>query len=131
MILKLIILKKALRYIRFNITSDIRKAGKSMYINIADRNSVYIKDKALHIDKCMLTVNKSKIYFNAFGARHKESYLEIFTDKILVGDVLELINSQIIENNLNEPLAFFKDLKGDFNFNIRLTKKRFKRYCKP
>ena len=115
--------QKALRYIRFNITSDIRKAGKSMYINIADRNSVYIKDKALHIDKCMLTVNKSKIYFNAFGARHKESYLEIFTDKILVGDVLELINSQIIENNLNEPLAFFKDLKGDFNFNIRLTKK--------
>ena len=114
--------QKAMRYIRFNITSDIKKAGKSMYINIADRNSVYIKDKALHIDKCMLTVNKSKIYFNAFAARKKNSYLEIFTDKILVGDVLELINSQIIENNLNEPLAFFKDLKGDFNFNIKLTK---------
>ena len=37
--------------------------------------------------------------------------------------MLELIDSNIIENNLNEPLAFFKDLKGDFNFNIKLTKK--------
>lgn len=115
--------QKAMRYIRFNITSDIRKAGRKMYINIADRNSVYIKNKALYIDKCMLTVNKSKIYFDAFAARKKDSYLDIYTDKILVGDLLELVNSQIIENNLNEPLVFFKDLKGDFNFKIRLTKK--------
>lgn len=114
--------QKAMRYIRFNVTTDIKKEGKNLHINIADRNSVYIKDKALHIQKCMLTVNNSKIYFNAFGARNKDNYLEIFTDKILVSDVVELINSQIIENNLNEPLAFFKDLNGDFNFNIKLTK---------
>lgn len=114
--------QKAMRYIRFNVTADIKKEGKNLHINIADRNSVYIKDKALHIQKCMLTVNNSKIYFNAFGARNKDNYLEVFTDKILVSDVVELINSQIIENNLNEPLAFFKDLNGDFNFNIKLTK---------
>lgn len=114
--------QKAMRYIRFNVTTDIKKEGKNLHINIADRNSVYIKDKALHIQKCMLTVNNSKIYFNAFGARNKDNYLEVFTDKILVSDVVELINSQIIENNLNEPLAFFKDLNGDFNFNIKLTK---------
>lgn len=115
--------KKDFRYVHFNLTSDIRKLGKNLHINIADRNSVYIKNKALYIKKCMLTVNNSKIYFNGYAARKKNSYLEIFTDKILVSDVLELINSNIIENNLNEPLAFFKDLKGDFNFNIKLTKK--------
>lgn len=115
--------QKLLRYIRFNITSNITKGSNKLHIHIADKNRVYIKDKALHIDKCVLSVNNSKIYFNAFGARHKESYLEIFTDKILVSEVINLINSQIIANNLNEPLAFFKDLKGDFNFNIRLTKK--------
>lgn len=115
--------KKDFRYVHFNLTSDIRKLGKNLHINIADRNSVFIKNKALYIKKCMLTVNNSKIYFNGYAARKKNSYLEIFTDKILVSDVLELINSNIIENNLNEPLAFFKDLKGDFNFNIKLTKK--------
>lgn len=26
-----------------------------------------------------------------------------------------------MENNLNEPLSYFKDLKGDFNFNIKLS----------
>ena len=115
--------KKDFRYVHFNITSDIRKLGKNLHINIADRNSVFIKNKALYIEKCMLTVNNSKIYFNGYAARKKNSYIEIFTDKILVSDVLELIDSNIIENNLNEPLAFFKDLKGDFNFNIKLTKK--------
>lgn len=115
--------KKDFRYVHFNLTSDIRKLGKNLHINIADRNSVFIKNKALYIKKCMLTVNNSKIYFNGYAARKKNSYLEIFTDKILVSDVLELIDSNIIENNLNEPLAFFKDLKGDFNFNIKLTKK--------
>lgn len=114
--------QKALRYIHFNITTDIKKDGKNLHVNIADRNSVFIKDKALYIQKCMLAVNNSKIFFNAYAARKKNSYLEIFTDKILVSEVVELINSQIIENNLNEPLAFFKDLKGDFNFNIKLTK---------
>lgn len=113
--------QKALRYIHFNITTDIKKDGKNLHVNIADRNSVFIKDKALHIQKCMLAINNSNIYFNAYAARKKNSYLEIFTDKILVSEVVELINSQIIENNLNEPLAFFKDLKGDFNFNIKLT----------
>ena len=49
----------------------------------------------------MLTVNNSKIYFNGYAARKKNSYIEIFTDKILVSDVLELIDSNIIENNLN------------------------------
>lgn len=115
--------KKDFRYVHFNITSDIRKLGKNLHINIADRNSVFIKNKALYIQKCILTVNNSKIYFNGYAARKKNSYIEVFTDKILVSDVLELIDSNIIENNLNEPLAFFKDLKGDFNFNIKLTKK--------
>ena len=107
--------KKDFRYVHFNITSDIRKLGKNLHINIADRNSVFIKNKALYIEKCMLTVNNSKIYFNGYAARKKNSYIEIFTDKILVSDVLELIDSNIIENNLNEPLAFFKDLKGDLD----------------
>ena len=115
--------KKDFRYVHFNITSDIRKLGKNLHINIADRNSVFIKNKALYIQKCILAVNNSKIYFNGYAARKKNSYIEVFTDKILVSDVLELIDSNIIENNLNEPLAFFFFFKGDFNFNIKLTKK--------
>lgn len=112
--------QKELRFVHFNITSDIKKDGKNLHFNIADKNSVYIKNKAIWADKCQLLVNKSKIFFNANADKKHNFYLEIFTDKIDISDVLTLIESNIIENNLNEPLAYFNNLKGSFNFNIKL-----------
>lgn len=115
--------QKQLRYVHFNLTSDIKKNGKILHFNIADKNSVYIKNKAIWVDNCYLTINKSKIFFNAMSDKKKNFNIEVFSDKILVNDVLTLIDSNIVENNLNEPLAFFKDLNGDFNFNIKLDNK--------
>ena len=54
--------QKALRYVHFNITSDIKKGSDKVHFNIADQNTVYIKDKALWVDKCYLVFNKSKIF---------------------------------------------------------------------
>lgn len=113
--------QKELRFVHFNITSDIKKGSDKVHFNIADRNTVYIKDKALWVDKCYLTFNKSKIFFNAKSDKNSKFNIEVFSDKIDMDDVLALINSGLVENNLNEPLAFFKDLKGSFNFNIKLS----------
>ena len=115
--------QKELRYVHFNLTSDIKKSSEKIHFNIADRNAVYIKDKAIWVDKCYLVINKSKIFFNVFADKKKKFNIEVFSDKIDMADVLTLINSGIVENNLDEPLAFFKDLKGSFNFNIKLTDK--------
>ena len=115
--------QKDLRYVHFNITSDIKKGAEKIHFNITDRNTVYIKNKALWIDKCYLTFNKSKIFFNSVSDKKNNFNVEVFSDKIDMADVLALINSGIVENNLNEPLAFFKDLKGSFNFNIKLSNK--------
>jgi len=68
-----------------------------------------------------LIFNDSKIFFNAWADKKKNYNLEIFSKKIDVADVLTLIDSNVVENNLNEPLSYFKDLKGDFNFNIKLS----------
>ena len=55
-------------------------------------------------------------------ADKKKNYdLEVFSKKIDVADVLTLIDSGIVENNLDEPLSYFKDLKGSFNFNVKLS----------
>ena len=115
--------QKELRYVHFNLTSDIKKGSEKLHFSIADRNAVYIKDKAIWVDKCYLVINKSKIFFNVFADKKKKFNIEVFSDKIDMADVLTLINSGIVENNLDEPLAFFKDLKGSFNFNIKLTDK--------
>lgn len=113
--------QKVVRYVHFNLTSDIKKDGKNLHFNIADRNSVFIKNKAIWVQNCYLIFNNSKIFFNAWADKKKEYSLEVFSKKIDVADVLALIESNIIENNLDEPLAYFNDLKGDFNFNIKLT----------
>lgn len=113
--------QKVIRYVRFNLTSDIRKDGKNLHFNLADRNAVFIKNKAIWVQNCYLIFNDSKIFFNAWADKKKNYNLEIFSKKIDVADVLTLIDSNVVENNLNEPLSYFKDLKGDFNFNIKLS----------
>lgn len=113
--------QKVIRYVHFNLTSDIRKDGKNLHFNLADRNAVFIKNKAIWVQNCYLIFNDSRIFFNAWADKKKNYNLEVFSKKIDVADVLTLIDSNVVENNLNEPLSYFKDLKGDFNFNIKLS----------
>lgn len=113
--------QKVLRYVHFNLTSDIRKDGKDLHFNFADRNAVFIKNKAIWVQNCYLIFNNSKIFFNAWADKKKNYKIEVFSNKIDVADVLTLIASGIVENNLDEPLSYFKDLKGSFNFNVKLS----------
>lgn len=113
--------QKVLRYVHFNLTSDIRKDGKDLHFNFADRNAVFIKNKAIWVHNCYLIFNNSKIFFNAWADKKKNYKIEVFSNKIDVADVLTLIDSGIVENNLDEPLSYFKDLKGSFNFNVKLS----------
>lgn len=113
--------QKVIRYVHFNLTSDIKKDGKNLHFNIADRNAVFIKDKAIWVQNCYLIFNDSKIFFNAMADKKKNYDLEVFSKKIDVADVLTLIDSGIVENNLDEPLSYFKDLKGSFNINVKLS----------
>ena len=118
--------QKVVRYVHFNLTSDIKKDGKNLHFNLADRNAVFIKNKAIWVQNCYLIFNDSKIFFNAWADKKKNYNLEVFSKKIDVADVLTLIDSNIIENNLDEPLSYFKDLKGSFNFNVKLSDNDFK-----
>lgn len=114
--------QKDKRLIHFDMTADIKKFDKKLHFNIADNNSVYFEDNHFWVKDCFLDMNKSKIFFNVKADRKKNFDAEIYSDKILVKDVLTLIDTQLIENNLNEPLSYFKDLDGSFNFNIKLSK---------
>lgn len=114
--------KKDLRHVHFDISADIEKDNKHLNIAIADKNTVYIKNKKLFVQDCLLNINKSKIFFKADASKADGFRLSVYSPEIEIPDVIELIESNIIENNLSEVLAYFKDLKGSFNFNIKLTK---------
>ena len=73
--------QKVIRYVHFNLTSDIKKDGKNLHFNLADRNAVFIKNKAIWVQNCYLIFNDSKIFFNAWADKKKNYNLEVFSKK--------------------------------------------------
>lgn len=112
--------QKAKRFVHFKLDADIKKADKTLNFSIYDRNSVYFEDNHFYLKKVFLDVNKSKIYFDMEADRKRNFELDVYSDKIDVGDVVTLIESQVIENNIPDVLAYFKDLKGSFNFRLKI-----------
>ncbi len=113
--------QKLQRFIHFNLAAGIKNKGKEVVFNIKDNNSVYFKDNHFWVKNCSLSMNKSNIFFNAIADRKKNYEVEIYSDKIDISDILLLLNSQIIENNLQETLSYFDGLNGNFKFKIKLT----------
>lgn len=114
--------QKVIRYVHFDIKADIEKAKKHLNIAIADKNTVFIKDKKIFVQNCVLNINKSKISFNADADKKNNFNVEIFSKNFGIKDVIELVESNIIENNISsDVLVYFKDIDGSFDFNIKLT----------
>ena len=113
--------QKLQRFVHFNLVADVDKADKNLHFNIADNNSVYFKDKIFWIENCFLDFNKSKIFFNGNADKKKNYNIEISSKEVFIEDILTFMDSQIIENNLQEPLAYFKDINGSFNFKLDVS----------
>lgn len=112
--------QKIQRFIHFNLEAGLKKNKDEVVFKINDNNSVYFKDNHFWVKKCALEMNKSKIFFDAVADRKKNFDLNIYSDNINISDILTILESQIIENNLQETLSYFKDLDGDFKFNINI-----------
>lgn len=115
--------QKEQRFIHFNIKTKIEKEKEVLNIAIADNNSVFIKDHKIWVRNCLLNINNSKIFLNAEGDKKNNFIFEVHSKKFNIPDIIELAQSNIIENNLSEPLSYFKNIKGDFDFNIKITNK--------
>lgn len=113
--------QKVIRYVHFDIKADIEKAKKHLNIAIADKNTVFIKDKKIFVQNCVLNINKSKVCFSADADKKNNFNVEICSNKFGIKDIIELVESNIIENNISEVLAYFNDISGSFAFNIKLN----------
>ncbi len=115
--------KKNERYVHFGIKADIEKLKKeTLSFEIADNNKVLIKNKHLYINDCIFNINDSKIHINAEASRKKGLNLNFSSDKFKLEDVAKIIDTNLIIPNGSEILSYFKDLSGDFNFDINLLK---------
>ncbi len=112
---------KTRRFVRFNFDSEITKGNKKVLLAIKDDDKIYIENKAIYVDNCPLIINNSKMFFNADAHKDKTFNFEVFTKDFEVQNVITLLQTQIVANNLDEILQYFADIKGKFDFNIKLT----------
>ena len=112
--------QKVEKFVHFDIDTKIKKGDKILHFAIADKNRVVIKDKTLFVKDCVLDINKSNVHINADASRKNGLNVNLSSKKFKVKDVIDIVDSNIIINNGSEMLAFFKDMDGDFDFNINM-----------
>lgn len=110
------------RFIHFNFNADITKGKEKVNVRFADENKIIIGNKKLLVKDCPLFINDSSLFFNAEASRTTGYFLEVYANQFQIQDVLELLDTNIIENNVNEMLAILDKIKGSFDLNIRMTK---------
>lgn len=115
---------KTRRFVHFDFITDINKNNSKVHLAIKDDNKIFIENKAIYVEDCPLTINNSKMFFNADADKKKNFHLEIFTKNFDIQDVIKLMQTQIVENNLDDVLQYFENIKGRFDFNLKISKNK-------
>ncbi len=110
------------KYVHFNVLLDIVHNNKTLTLKINDNNKVYTKDRKFIVDNCELNINKSKVYLNA-QLGEKGYSANANSTKFQVPYLVELLRTNFIVPNGAEMLSYFKDIEGDFDFNVEMSNK--------
>lgn len=108
------------KHVHFDVNLDIVNNGKKLSLNIKDDNKVFTKNRRLIIDNCPLFIDKSRILLNAVLGQNYRS-ASASSKKFSVATVVNLLKSNLIIQNGDELLSYFKDFSGDFDFNVEYT----------
>ena len=113
--------EKGKRNVYFQLYTDILKNNKHVTLQLNDNGKVYFENNLFHIDDCPLSINKSNIFINLTADRKQKFDINLVSKNFNINDIIELLNTQIIENNVNESLVYFSDISGntDFKLNIK------------
>ena len=113
--------KRIGKVIHFDINADIIKNNKTVNVATKDDYKVEIENNHIYVKNCPLIINKSKLYFNA-EADKNDYEINIYAKRFFIPDIIKLLETNIVENNVKESLAVLKDLNGDFDLNLVLNK---------
>ena len=108
------------KHVHFDVNLDIVNNGKKLSLNIKDDNKVFTKNRRLIIDNCPLFIDKSRILLNVVLGQNYRS-ASASSKKFSVATVVNLLKSNLIIQNGDELLSYFKDFSGDFDFNVEYT----------
>ena len=113
--------------VKYNVVVDITKGKEKLHIVTSDNDNVYIQNQEkLFIKNSQVLVNKSKLFIDGNVDAKGNFNFDVASKKFAISEVLYLLNSQIVANNIPELLVYFKDISGDFDFNFNITNKDMK-----
>lgn len=112
--------EKGKRNVYFKIFTDIFKNGKKVSVSISDNGNVFFENGLFHIYNCPLSINKSNIFIDMAADKKQNFDINLSSKKLNINDIIELLDTQIIENNIQESLVYFNDISGNLDFNLNI-----------
>lgn len=108
----------ARRNVTFDAKGEIYKNGKTIKLSLADEGKTFIRNNKIFADNVLLKVDNSKILTSFFYGLDNSYDITVVSKKFNITDIIKVIESNILENNLNSNLAYFSDIGGNIDFRL-------------
>lgn len=113
------------RYLHFKSLLDMEHNKDRLRLEFWDKNTVYIQDKKLIFDKFKFSVNESQIVLDAKFNQDGKYKLDLFSNKFSIQNVDKFMRTNMLVANGTDVMNCFKDLTGDFSFNVKVSDTAF------
>ncbi len=113
--------EKIKKNVYFQLSADVSRKDKKVTLKLNDNGSVFFQDNLFHIENCPLSINNSNIFINLTADKKQNFDINLFSKKLNINDILDFLNTQIIENNVQrDVISYFSDIKGNLDFNLNI-----------
>ena len=114
--------EKTKRNVYFQFLADVSRKTNHVTLKLNDNGNVYFKDNLFHVENCPLGINKSNIFINLTATKKHNFDINLFSNNFSINDILDFLNTQIIENNVQESLVYLSDIQGNLDFKLNIKK---------
>lgn len=112
--------EKIRRGVLFNLSAIVERKDKSVNLSLSDNGRVYFYDKKFHIDSCPFSINNSEILIDFLADKKQNFEINLYSDNFELKDIIDFLNTQVIENNVQESLVYFSELSGNLDFKLTI-----------
>ena len=114
--------EKIRRGVLFDLSANVSRKDKNVDLALKDNGRVYFYDKKFHVENCPLSINNSEIFIDFLADKKQNFEVNLYSDNFNLQDILDFLNTQIVENNVAESLVYFSDIKGNLDFKLNIKK---------
>ena len=114
--------EKVKKNVYFQLYATVSKKGKSVKLALKDNGRVFFENQLFHIENCPFLINNSDIIINLTADKKQNFDINLSSKKLNLNDIIDFLNTQIIENNVNDMLVYFNDINGNLDFKLNIKK---------